>query len=154
MQPVIIEVERAPKGVLVLDAKRMAAVAFAVTLVCGALFGAAYVAGRNSVAAGASQRIAPVSAPAPVRIVELGPKPVAVAEPEEGFYLQVTSVPRGVAEVIAQGLIANGFEAKAAPGAGAAVARVLVGPLSTEQVAATRERLQNLGFHPFPRRVD
>ena len=113
---------------LVLDAKRVAAVAFVAVLTCGLLCGVAYVAGRTSAADDAARVQTPASAP-PVRInppadfstsqspaARIAPEKVSIAEPEDGLYLQLSSVPPGVAEIMAQGLILNGIDAKLAPG--------------------------------------
>jgi hypothetical protein len=57
-----------------------------------------------------------------------------------------------VAEVFAEGLHSEGFDAIAAAGASPAVHRVLVGPLKEGTVADVRARLEARGFHPFQRR--
>jgi len=67
-------------------------------------------------------------------------------------YFQLMSVEPGVAEVFAEGLHSEGFDAIAAAGASPAVHRVLVGPLKEVTVADVRARLEARGFHPFPRR--
>ena len=67
-------------------------------------------------------------------------------------YFQLMSVEPGVAEVFAEGLHSEGFDAIAAAGASPSVHRVLVGPLKTGTEADIRARLEARGFHPFPRR--
>jgi len=67
-------------------------------------------------------------------------------------YFQLMSVEPGVAEVFAEGLHSEGFDAIAAAGASPAVHRVLVGPLKSGTEADVRARLEARGFHPFPRR--
>jgi len=67
-------------------------------------------------------------------------------------YFQLMSVEPGVAEVFAEGLHSEGFDAIAAAGASPAVHRVLVGPLNKTNESDIRSRLEARGFHPFPRR--
>lgn len=67
-------------------------------------------------------------------------------------YFQLMSVEPGVAEVFAEGLHSEGFDAIAAAGASPAVHRVLVGPLNKNTESDIRARLEARGFHPFQRR--
>ena len=68
------------------------------------------------------------------------------------FYLQLASVEVGVAEVMVEGLRLRGMQAIAGVGINGKVARVLVGPFKTaaDQQAA-QKRIEEIGFHPFPR---
>jgi hypothetical protein len=67
-------------------------------------------------------------------------------------YFQLMSVEPGVAEVFAEGLHSEGFDAIAAAGASPAVHRVLVGPLTKDTESDIRARLEARGFRPFQRR--
>jgi hypothetical protein len=157
MQPQAIKPGPERDDLVVLTPRRMAAVAFLAVLTSGLLCGVSYVAGRKSAAGADISRDAPLNA-APVRIVipqpvPAPPRPIEIVEPADGLYLQLASVAPGVAAIIAQGLIASGVGARVAPGASDSVARVLVGPLEPDALAAERVRLENLGFQPFVRRV-
>jgi cell division protein FtsN len=147
------------------QSRRITAFALVAVLSCGLLCSISYVAGRAS-ASDVSQAAPARAQKAPVRDestpqvsivdmppVQVAPEPVPLTEPVDGTYLQLESVSPGIGEVMAQGLILNGIDAKLAPGPSSAAARVLVGPLEGVDLDRMRERLENMGFRPFLRRV-
>jgi cell division protein FtsN len=71
------------------------------------------------------------------------------------MYLQVGSLEKGVAEVLAQGLRIKGVPATVAPGVSPIVSRIIVGPFATsEEMGVVNKHLSELGFKPFPRRFE
>ena len=155
---------------ILLGPRQITAVLVVAITVAGILCSLSYIAGRS-----ASRTTA---APAVVtrQVVSPSPKPLATgpplarlvpvpssqpavsstwknAPPAPGaMYLQVMSVPPGVAEVFAEGLHSEGFAALAAPGVNSAVQRVLVGPVDDASAPGVRARLEARGFHPFVQR--
>jgi len=93
----------------------------------------------------------PPPAPLPPRAT---PLPQGFEQPEPNrAYLQVGSLERGVAEVIAQGLRTRGIQTTIAPGVTPIVSRIIVGPFeSSADMEAVNKHLNGLGFRPFPRR--
>jgi hypothetical protein len=71
------------------------------------------------------------------------------------MYLQVGSLEKGVAEVLAQGLRIKGVPATVAPGVSPVVSRIIVGPFATsDEMGVVNKHLSELGFKPFPRRFE
>jgi hypothetical protein len=71
------------------------------------------------------------------------------------MYLQVGSLEKGVAEILAQGLRIKGVPATVAPGVSPVVSRIIVGPFTTSaEMAVVNKHLSELGFKPFPRRFE
>jgi cell division septation protein DedD len=71
------------------------------------------------------------------------------------MYLQVGSLEKGVAEVLAQGLRIKGVPATVAPGVSPIVSRIIVGPFATsDEMGVVNKHLSELGFKPFPRRFE
>lgn len=156
---------------LVLGNRQIAAALFMVLALVTVIATLAYIAGRATPGAGS----APVSATAvsaqskaPEQVIVVDAKtaqqqaasaPVAVpAGPDDPpapgtLFFQVASVDKGMADVSVQYLIDKGFPARRAPGASAAVYRVLVGPLgSATQMSGIESQLKDLGFSPFPKK--
>jgi hypothetical protein len=79
---------------------------------------------------------------------------IPVVQPEMGrWYLQVGAVEKGIAEVIARGLVLKGIPAILVPGHTAITNRVLTGPFPDNAAQNEAQRkLEALGFRPFPRR--
>jgi hypothetical protein len=68
------------------------------------------------------------------------------------MYLQLMSVEPGFAEVFAEGLRSEGFDAITSPGVSSGVERVLLGPLKEGSMASVKAELEARGLHPFPKR--
>lgn len=155
-----------PGAGILLGPRQITAVLVVAILAVGIFCSLSYIAGRSATSPAVAVRPAPlvvkavVPAPAPVALVAVPeaapPQAIATwtnAPPVSGaVYLQLMSVETGAAEVFAEGLHAEGFDAIAAPGSSPLVQRVLVGPLQAEAIAATRKRLEARGFHPFVKR--
>jgi hypothetical protein len=103
-------------------------------------------------------KVAVTAPPAPQPPAPLPPRatplPQGFEQPEANrAYLQVGSLERGVAEVIAQGLRIRGIQTTIAPGVTPIVSRIIVGPFeSSAEMEAVNKHLNGLGFRPFPRR--
>ncbi len=96
--------------------------------------------------------VAPSTPAAPAAPVSLPAGPDAAPAPGTVFF-QVASVDKGMADVSVQYLLEKGFSARRAPGASAAVYRVLVGPLEAgTAMGLTEAKLKELGFSPFPKK--
>jgi cell division septation protein DedD len=78
------------------------------------------------------------------------------ADPIPGArYIQVGSVDRGVAVILAEGLRTRGFNGFIAPGAKNGVYRVLVGPLRTNaEYQRAKEAVDRMGVSTFTRQFD
>lgn len=67
-------------------------------------------------------------------------------------YLQIGSIEKGVAEVLAQGLRIRGLRATVAPGVTPKVYRIIVGPFeSVPEMKGVEKMLAGMGFQTFPR---
>jgi hypothetical protein len=161
-----------PGFAILLGPRQITAVLVVAISVAGILCSLTYIAGRSA------SHAPSVPSPVPARAAAPPPKPLILksepcpstpaqspqpagisvwqnAPPLPGataIYLQVASVPPGTAEVFAEGLHSEGFDAVTAPGASTAVQRVLVGPLKDEAIASVLARLEARGFHPFLKR--
>jgi hypothetical protein len=80
-------------------------------------------------------------------------KPIIAAPVRGKYYLQVTAVEKGMAEVIAQGFRARGLDAFAAATPSPKIFRVLIGPLA-DQAAYLRAKdaVDDLGLSAFAHR--
>ena len=170
-------VEPAKERELVMGPRQVASLAFVGILLLGIMSAMAYFAGRKNtdapkVTERVVERIVQVPAPAaPVpAVVTPAPAPAApvkAAEPQRQppqekaevtapilnrVYLQAGSVEVGVAEVMVEGLRQRGVPAIVGIGINTRVARVLIGPFnSLEEQKAAQKKVEDLGFHPFPR---
>jgi cell division septation protein DedD len=107
----------------------------------------------------------PVVAPTPKPAVVAPPPasaepvaPVVLPGPEwerpqaNRTYLQIGSIEKGVAEVLAQGLRIRGLRATVAPGVTPKVYRIIVGPFeSVPEMKGVEKMLAGMGFQTFPR---
>ncbi len=149
-----------PGFAILLGPKQITAVLVVAVSVAGILCSLSYIAGRSgsrAPAAPAAKTVLVIPAaprPAPVAVVKAPEiKTWKNAPPVDGAtYFQLMSVEPGVAEVFAEGLYAEGYDAIAAPGASAGVQRVLVGPLKEGSADSVRTRLEARGLHPFVKR--
>ena len=67
-------------------------------------------------------------------------------------YLQIGSIEKGVAEVLAEGLRIRGLRATVAPGVTPKVYRIIVGPFeSVPEMKGVEKLLASMGFQTFPR---
>jgi hypothetical protein len=156
----------------VMGPRQLASLAFVAIFVLGVMSAVAYFAGRKNTAPPPqiTERViervvaAPaVSVPPPVvaetkTVAVPAPLPdpktkaEVVAPQLNQFYLQLGSVEVGVAEIMVEGLRQRGMQSIVGLGVNNKVARILVGPFNTpaEQQAA-QKRVEDMGFHPFPR---
>jgi cell division protein FtsN len=105
--------------------------------------------------------VAPTPKPAVVAPPPASPEPVAAVvlpgpeweKPQANRpYLQIGSIDKGVAEVLAQGLRIRGLRATVAPGVTPKVYRIIVGPFESVPDMKTAEKvLAGMGFQSFPR---
>lgn len=71
--------------------------------------------------------------------------------PKGSLFLQVAAVGRAEADVLAKVLKGKGFNLWIAPTEKDTIYRVLVGPIQKSEQGETRNKLDALGFKPFPR---
>jgi cell division protein FtsN len=116
-------------------------------------------AGVASTAVAAAPAASPQSAPAAAAIAKPFVPPAAPALPPpapgaapRGLYFQVGSLEKGMANASREYLAKNGLIAAIVPGSEEGVYRVLVGPLTPDEVAGVRDRLSGLGFRYYLRR--
>lgn len=156
-----------PGFVIVLGARQITAVLVVAVSVAGILCSLAYIAGRSGSRAPAPPTpiVAHSAAPKPATPVPLPAAPAPAPEQSAkavdvsvwmnvplvrgASYLQLMSVEPGVAEVFAEGLRGEGFDAITSAGVSPAVRRVLVGPLKDKAIVDVRARLEARGLHPF-----
>lgn len=99
-----------------------------------------------------------VVVPPPAASTEQPVAPVVLPGPEwekpqaNRTYLQIGSIEKGVAEVLAQGLRIRGLRATVAPGVTPKVYRIIVGPFeSVPEMKGVEKMLAGMGFQTFPR---
>jgi cell division protein FtsN len=156
--------EAEDRQALVLESRQLTAVSLGAVLLVGLVAGIGYVAGRSVSAGQLATAPAPaIEAPAPAPpavTVAPAPSPLPATvepsylDPEQARgqrFLQVCAVERGVAEVFLEVLARKGFTGRIAPGPDAKTFRVLVGPLTTTEIAETRSALERAGFTAFVR---
>ena len=158
--------------------RQMASLAFVGVVLLGAMSAVAYFAGRKNTASAEPPRVIErvierVSASVPPASAVVPPvtKPVdpSAASPKpktdearptaevtapafHQMYLQAGSVEVGIAQVIVEGLRQRGVTAIVGIGINTKVARILVGPFSSnDDLRVAQKKIEDMGFHPFPR---
>jgi cell division protein FtsN len=77
-----------------------------------------------------------------------------VADPQPGTYLQVISINRRDAEVIAKALVGKGFSTLITPSPLEGNFRVIVGPYKdSSSLGTAKGELEKSGFHPIPLKI-
>lgn len=145
---------------MVLGPKQLAIALFLMVTLMGLAAGIAYTAGKSSAAmVHRAPELTPVAAPpAASPALPLPSSPPAVeswtaeTEPPSGLYLQVGSVDLDSARKSVSELSRRGFLARLASGGTDKTFRVLVGPVSDEQIKAVADALREAGVPCFPKR--
>lgn len=101
---------------------------------------------------------APVPEPVPAPVVKPAPPPAeapapaAVAGIRKGTYLQVGAIERTVVRTYLDKLTSHGLTAFEAEGPNANTVRILIGPLTGDEIDAMKTKVEAAGFPCFARR--
>jgi cell division septation protein DedD len=147
---------------IVMGRRQLASVLFVATVVVATFSAVSYLAGKSYASAPKIvERVvekpvpqpAPASTPAAPPISSKSEEPIFQNPVTGSLYLQIGSVEKGIAQLLAEGLRAHGFASFAAPGASEKTFRVLIGPLKdSAEYQHTKQEVDTLELSTFARR--